>query len=121
MPIFADFLVSLPAGTVIFMSVLLFGTLLRRLAFFAPWMDLLPLIAFAALVGALLRLIRPSRASLTALFAGLVTSALLGYLRLNARPGDAFNPLVFGAPGMILTLLAVLSGARLRLLRKSAP
>lgn len=121
MPILTDFLVSLPAGTVLFMSVLLFGTLLRRLAFFAPWMDLLPLILFALLVGALLRLIRPSRASLTALFAGLVTAAYFLYLRFNAHPGDAFNPLIFGAPGALLALLGVVAGAQITLLRKPAP
>lgn len=121
MPIFADFLVSLPAGTVIFMSVLLFGTLLRRLTFFAPWMDLLPLTFAALLVGALLRLIRPSRASLTALFAGLVAAGYFFYLRLNARPGEAFNPLIFGTPGALLAVLSAVLGARITLLRRPAP
>jgi len=114
MPIFADFLVSLPGGTLIFMSVLLFGTLLRRLSFFAPWMDL-PALALAAFaVGALLRLIRPSRASLTALFSGLVTVAFLVYLRFNAHPSDAYNPLTFGWPGMLTVFFCVLAGARIK-------
>jgi|GEM_PF-1849213 len=118
MPIFTDFLVSLPAGTLILMSVLTTGTLLRQGKIFAPWMDLAALIAAALVVGAFLRLIRPSRASLTALFSGGISAGLLLYLRWSAAPGDAYNPLVFGGLGAVTAWLFTLLGAQIRLRRQ---
>lgn len=120
MPVFADFLVSLPAGTLILMSLLTLGTLLRRGSFFAPWMDAAALLLAALTVGILLRLIRPRRASLTALLSGGVAAGLLLTLRFSAAPGDVYNPLVFGFLGAGLAWLFTLLGAQISLRKQSS-
>ncbi len=102
---FWDIFVGLPAGLLIFMSTMMFGTLLRLVSPFAPWLDL-PILAFDAfIVGILTGVTRLRQGLATALIAGIVGAGLLGYLWLSARPGEVYNPLVFGLPGMFLSLL----------------
>jgi hypothetical protein len=102
---FWDFLAGLPAGLLIFMSTMTFGTLLRRSASFTPWLDL-PLLAIDALsVGLLAGISRLRQGLATALVAGMLSAGLLGFLWLSAHPGETYNPLVFGIPGILLSLL----------------
>ena len=102
---FWDILVGLPAGFLIFMSTMMFGTLLRRIIPFAPWLDLLILAADALIVGLLAGITRLRQGLATALMAGIVGAGLLGFLWLSARPGETYNPLVFGLPGMLVSLV----------------
>ena len=100
-----DILVGLPAGTLVFMSTMMFGALLRRIPGYPDWLDLLVLAIDAAIVGGLVRLSRASRAVPTALAAGFFAAATLLYLRLSAQSGDTYSAWLFGAPGILLSLL----------------
>jgi hypothetical protein len=108
-----DFLTGLPAGLLIFMSAMMFGTLLRRVTSLAIWFDLPILAACALIVGLLAGISRLRQGLATALVAGIVGAGLLGYLWLSARPGDVYNPLVFGLPGMLVSLVFAPLGGRL--------
>jgi hypothetical protein len=99
-----DIIAGLPAGILIFMATVLFTTLFSlkgRLPVFIP-LVILALTAFG--VGVLAGISRLRHGPATGLMAGLVTACLLGYLWLAARPGDDFNPLVIGLPGMLAAL-----------------
>jgi hypothetical protein len=102
---FWDILSGLPAGLLIFMSTMTFGTLLRRNGRFAPWLDLPILAADALIVGLLAGISRLRQGLTTSLVAGIFGAGLLGFLWLAAQPGEAYNPLIFGIPGMLLSLL----------------
>jgi hypothetical protein len=99
-----DILAGLPAGVLIFMATVLITTLFSlkgTLPVFIPLM-ILALAAFG--VGVLAGISRLRHGPATGFMAGLVTASLLGYLWLAARPGDDFNPLVIGLPGMLAAL-----------------
>jgi hypothetical protein len=102
---FWDILSGLPAGLLIFMSTIMFGTLLRRLGNFPPWLDLPILAADALIVGLLAGISRLRQGLATALVAGVIGAGILGFLWLSARPGEVYNPLVFGIPGILSCLL----------------
>ena len=76
----------------------------------------LALIAFG--VGILAGISRLRQGPATGLMAGIYTALILGYLWFAARPGDEFNSLVIGAPGMLTAVvfspLGGWVGARLR-------
>jgi hypothetical protein len=88
----------------VFMSVVLFSTLLSmktRLPLYAP---LVILVITSLLIGMLAGITRLRRGPATGLMAGVVAAGILGYLWFAARPGDEFNPLVIGPVGMFATL-----------------
>jgi hypothetical protein len=100
-----DVLAGLPAGLLIFMSTVLFSTLFSvktKIPVFAPY---LILIVIALIVGLLAGITRLRQGPVTAFCAGSVAAGILGYLWLAARPGDEFNPLVIGLPGMFTTFI----------------
>ena len=117
-PGFWDVLVGLPAGMLIFMTTVLFSTLFSvrvSLPFFAPLLILALMTVFTGFLAGISRL---RRGPATGLMAGLVAAGILGYLWVAARPGDEFNPLVIGLPGMLTAFslgpLGGWLGARLR-------
>lgn len=118
---FWDLLVGLPAGLLIFMGTVLFSTLFSvnsQLPTLGPY---LILILVTLIVGWLAGLTRLRQGPPTALAAGSVAAALLGYLWLAARPGDEFNPLVIGPLGMATVLFLCPAGGWLGAkLRKAA-
>lgn len=113
---FSDFFVGIPAGILIFISTLLFTTLLGRLlagVTFAgrDWLAL-PVLAFDAfVVGLLARLLRPYHGLTTALAASLVGIAIFWGLRASAGAGSAYNPVIFGLPGYVSIPIFCLLGA----------
>jgi hypothetical protein len=112
----SDFFVGLPAGILIFISTLLFTTLLGRLLdglVFAgrDWLAL-PVLAFDAfIVGLLARLLRPYHGLATALAASIIAVLIFLVLRLSAGPGGQYNPVIFGLPGLLATPVFCLFGA----------
>lgn len=110
---FSDFVVGLPAGMLIFISTLLFTTLLGRLLAgltFAgrEWLAL-PVLAFDAfVVGLLARLMRPYHGLSTALAASIIAVLIFVGLRLSA---ETYNPVIFGLPGLAVTPAFCLLGA----------
>lgn len=113
---FSDFFVGLPAGILIFISTLLFTTLLGRLlaglAFSGrDWLALPILACDAFIVGLLARLLRPYHGLGTALAAALIGVLIFLGLRLSAGPGSAYNPVIFGLPGMVVIPVFCLLGA----------
>lgn len=118
LPGFWDVGSGLPAGVLIFMATVLFSTLLSARASLPIIVPLLILAAAALITGLLAGISRLRRGPATGLVAGVVAAGLLCYLWLAARPGENFNPLVIGPPGMITTLclspLGGWLGARLR-------
>jgi hypothetical protein len=102
---FWDFLAGVPAGLLIFMSTIMFGTLLRQVMQYTPWLDLPILAADALIVGLLAGISRLRQGLATALVAGVTGAGLLGFLWVAARPGEVTNPLVFGIPGIAVSLI----------------
>ena len=102
---FFDVLAGIPGGLLIFMSTIMFGTLLRQTIQYSPWLDLPILAVDALIVGLLAGVSRLRQGLATALVAGAVGAGLLGFLWLAARPGEVTNPLVFGMPGLVVSLL----------------
>lgn len=112
----SDFFVGLPAGILIFISTLLFTTLLGRLLdglTFAgrDWLAL-PVLAFDAfVVGLLARLLRPYHGPATALAAAIIAMLIFLGLRLSAGPQGQYNPVIFGLPGLLAIPVFCLLGA----------
>jgi hypothetical protein len=113
---FSDFFVGLPAGILIFISTLLFTTLLGRIlanVTFAgrDWLAL-PVLAFDAfVVGLLARLLRPYHGPGTALAAGILATLIFLGLRLSAGADGRYNPVIFGLPGLAVSPAFCLLGA----------
>jgi hypothetical protein len=102
---FWDVFVGIPAGILIFMGTVLFSTLISPKTKLPVWAPFLILLAVALFIGWLAGMTRLRRGPATALCAGFVAAAILGYWWLAARPGDEFNPLVIGPLGMITALI----------------
>lgn len=96
---FWDVIVGLPAGMLIFMGTVLFSILIPVLAPYAI------LIIVTLMVGLLAGLTRLRQGPATAFCAGCVAAGILGYLWLTARPGDEFNRLVIGLPGIFTAFI----------------
>jgi len=115
---FWDGLTGLPAGVLTFMATALFSTLLSSRGPLPLMVPLVVLALAAGLVGLLAGITRLQRGPATGLVAGCVTAVILGYLWSTARPGDEFNPLVIGLPGILVSVvispLGGWLGARLR-------
>lgn len=101
----SDALVGLPAGLLMFMSVMAVSALLRQRGTASSSLELLILALSALAVGGLIRITRKQRAFSTALAGGIVSAGVLLYLWLAAPHNAALNPLVFGLPGIALCLL----------------
>jgi hypothetical protein len=113
---FSDFIVGLPAGMLIFISTLLFTTLLGRLlsgiAFAGRDWLALPVLAFDAfVVGLLARLLRPYHGQGTALAAGILGMLIFLGLRLSAGAESHYNPIIFGLPGLVAIPFFCMLGA----------
>lgn len=112
----SDFFVGLPAGLLIFISTLLFTTLLGRLLSNVTfpgrdWLAL-PVLAFDAfIVGLLARLLRPYHGLGTALAAGVLCALIFLGLRLTAGANARYNPVIFGLPGLATAPVSCLLGA----------
>jgi hypothetical protein len=102
---FWDVFVGLPAGILIFMGTVLFSTLISPKAKPPTWAPFAILLVVTLFIGWLAGMTRLRQGPATALCAGLVAAAILGYLWLAARPGDEFNPFVIGPLGMITALI----------------
>lgn len=109
----SDFVVGLPAGMLIFISTLLFTTLLGRLLSGVnfegrQWLAL-PVLAFDAfIVGLLSRLMRPYHGVSTALAASIIAMIIFLGLRFRA---ETYNPVIFGLPGLAAIPAFCLLGA----------
>jgi hypothetical protein len=105
---FSDIAVGIPAGTLIFMSTIMFSAVLQNKldvpAATLRWLDLLLLAMDAAIVGLLCALSRKEQALVTAMISGDVAALILTGLRLSAQTGEAFDPLVFGWPGVLICI-----------------
>lgn len=117
----SDFVVAFPAGLLIIMGTALFSTLLgpaTGLDISGTWTGLLVLAFTSFITGLIIGLIRRERGPATALAAGEIAALVFLVLRLAARTGENFNPLLFGWPGMLLAIVCCvpggLLGARLR-------
>jgi hypothetical protein len=100
----------------IFMGTALFSTLLGMatgLDFSGTWAGLLVLMPTAFITGLIAGLARKERGPATALTAGLTAALIFMVLWLAARPDDAYNPLLFGLPGMLLAILCCVPGGML--------
>lgn len=112
----SDIFVGLPAGILIFISTLLFTTLLGRLLtnFGLPgreWLAL-PVLAFDAfVVGLLARLLRPYHGPATALSSALISIIIFLGLRLSSGTNSQYNPVIFGWPGLVAIPVFCLLGA----------
>jgi len=120
-PTSADLVVAFPAGLLIFIGTALSSALLGMatgLDFSGSWAGSVMLALTSFITGFIIGLVRRERGPATALAAGEMTALVFLVLRLAARTGETFNPLVFGLPGMVLAILACLPGgilgARLR-------
>jgi hypothetical protein len=112
-PTFSDVLVGLPAGLLIVVGTALFSTLLSKttgLDFSNSWVGLLILAFTAFITGLIAGRVRMGRGPATALAAGSTAALILMALWLSARPGDAYNRLVIGLPGMFLAVLCCVPG-----------
>jgi hypothetical protein len=101
-----DVITGLPAGVLIFMATVLFTTLFS--IYLGTSTRIAPIIILAIIslfVGELAGITRLRQGPATALSAGLIAAGILGYLWLAAHPGDAFDPLVIGPIGMIVTII----------------
>jgi membrane protease YdiL (CAAX protease family) len=105
------FLASLGIGTSA--GVAVHAAAILAVGVFRAWLEALPLgprlwvvlgqlAAAALLVGAVLGFGRPRRAVLEPATAGTCAALILLAFRLRLAPGETFNPLVFGWPGMVL-------------------
>lgn len=120
-PTFSDILVGLPAGLLIVIVTALFSTLLGMTTgwdFSGTWAGLLILAFTSFIIGFIIGLVRKERGPATSLVAGEMAAVVFLVLRLAARNGENFNPLLFGWPGMLLAILCCIPGgilgARLR-------
>ncbi len=100
-----DVIVGLPAGVLIFMGTVLFSTLASVQAKVPVFVPYLILMAVTLVVGLLAGITRLRQGPATALSAGIVAAVIFGYLWLSARPGDEFNPLVIGLPGILTSII----------------
>ncbi len=100
-----DLIAGLPAGVLIFMTSVLLTTLFSQKAALPTVIPLIFLALAALGVGLLAGISRLRQGPATGLMAGLVVAVILGYLWLAARPGDDFNPLVIGLPGMLFSIV----------------
>ena len=113
---FSDVIVGIPAGFVIFMSLVLLSYFTRDILIDLPlavrlWTALISLGIAASAVGLLAGWIRKDHGPTTAIVAGIVASGILLYLRFNFHSGEEYNPLVYGIPGMIVSVVfSLLSG-----------
>ena len=106
---FFDVLVGLPGGFLIFMSTMMFSAVLQN-AVGVPvsilrWLNLFILAADAFIVGLLASLMRRSRAGGSALASGIVAALILVGLRLPTPPAVPFDPLIFGVPGVLVSII----------------
>lgn len=109
---FFDILVGIPAGLLIFMSTMMFSALLRSRGFASNWLELLILAADAAIVGWLVRLSRQQQALPTALASGTIGALVLLFLWIYSPANTTLNPLLFGLPGMVVSLVFCLLPVR---------
>jgi len=112
-PTISDILVGIPAGLLIVMGTALFSTLLGKvtgLDFSNTWAGLLILAFTAFIAGLIAGLARHGRGPATALAAGFTASIFLLALWLAARPGEIYNRLLFGLPGMLIAILCCVPG-----------
>jgi hypothetical protein len=109
---FFDVMVGLPAGLVIFMSTLMSSALLRSRGLASNWLELLLLAINAAIVGWLIRISRKKQAVSSAIASGVVGALVLLFLRISSPENAALNPLVFGAPGMMVAFGICVLAAR---------
>lgn len=100
---FWDIITGLPAGVLIFMGTVLFTTLTSLSATLNKIPPLVILAIVSSTVGFLAGITRLGKGPATALSAGLIASVILAYLWRSARPGDIFDPLVIGVPGIFIT------------------
>ena len=104
LPGFWDVAVGLPAGVLIFMVTVLFSTLLSLRSSPPVYVPLLILAAAAMFSGLLSGITRLRRGPATGLVAGIIAALIFVYLWFAARPGENFNPLVIGPPGVVTAL-----------------
>ena len=113
-----DIFTGLPAGALIFMTTVLFSTLYNVNSTLPTLAPVAILASMSLFVGLLAGITRLRQGPATALSAGLIAAGILGYLWLAARPGDAFNPLVIGPVGILVSIIITpiggWLGARLR-------
>lgn len=102
---FWDILTGLPAGILIFMGTVLFTTLFSLSTYLKNIPPIVILGTFSLFVGLLAGITRLGRGPATAISAALIASGILAFLWISARPGDAFDPLVIGAPGIFITII----------------
>ncbi len=102
---FSDLVVGLPAGLLIFMSTLMFSALLRSRGAVSDGLELALLAGDAALVGWLIRLSRKAQARATALASGLIAALAILFVWLKSPANASLNPLVFGLPGLAVTIV----------------
>ena len=108
----SDLLVGIPAGLVIFMSTTMFSALLRSRGLASNWLELIILAADAAMVGLLIRVSRKKQALPTALASGSIAALVLLYLWVSSPANAALNPLMFGLPGMSISIICCFLAAR---------
>ena len=120
-PTAADLLVALPASLLIFISTVLFTSVVSTASGWdlsSSWGGLVILAGTAFITGLIIGLVRKERGPATALAAGELAAVIFLLLRLVARDGENFNTLIFGLPGMIVAIAACFPGgvlgARLR-------
>jgi hypothetical protein len=112
-PTFSDILVGLPAGLLIVMGTALFSSLLGKVTgqdFSNSWTGLFILAFTAFITGLIAGLLRLGRGPATALAAGITAALIFMALWLAVRPGDSYNRLLFGLPGMLLAVLCCVPG-----------
>ncbi|PWH16824.1 MAG: hypothetical protein DDG60_03495 [Anaerolineae bacterium] len=108
----SDVLVGLPAGLLVFMTTMAASALLRQRGIAVNWLELLLLTFSAAAIGWLIRLSRKLRALPTALVSGIVSASVILFLWLTSPHNAALNPLLFGLPGLAISLLITPLAAR---------
>ena len=120
-PTAADLLVALPASLLIFISTVLFTSVVSTASGWdlsSSWGGLVILAGTAFITGLIIGLVRKERGPATALAAGELAAVVFLLLRLVTRDGENFNTLIFGLPGMVVAIVACFPGgvlgARLR-------
>lgn len=108
----SDVIVGLPAGLLIFMSTLLFSTLLRQRGWSSTGLELLLLATDAFIVGGLVQLTRKKQARATALASGLIGGLVLLYISFSSPENAALNPWLFGLPGLVISTAGCLLATR---------
>jgi hypothetical protein len=108
--IFFNILVGIPGGLLIFMSTLMFNTVVSILIPTGQWALLVILCFTSLVVGILARLMRPFHGFGTAIASGVIAALIILYLWLFTGAGAGMG-LVFGPLGMLVTVGFCLLGA----------